>query len=68
MPHGLQQYCAPRVESPSRPAGSNEQFSPSACPSNPPPLLLQVLVGEPSVPDTINILRGLSNKYETHHG
>lgn len=28
----------------------------------------QVLVGEPSVPDTIQILRGLKEKYEDHHG
>jgi ATP-dependent Clp protease ATP-binding subunit ClpB len=28
----------------------------------------QVLVGEPSVPDTISILRGLKEKYEVHHG
>jgi ATP-dependent Clp protease ATP-binding subunit ClpB len=28
----------------------------------------QVLVNEPSVIDTISILRGLKNKYETHHG
>ncbi len=28
----------------------------------------QVMVGEPSVPDTINILRGIKEKYETHHG
>jgi ATP-dependent Clp protease ATP-binding subunit ClpB len=28
----------------------------------------KVLVGEPSVPDTVSILRGLKNKYETHHG
>ncbi|MDP2435475.1 MAG: AAA family ATPase, partial [archaeon] len=28
----------------------------------------QVLVNEPSVPDTISILRGLKEKYETHHG
>jgi ATP-dependent Clp protease ATP-binding subunit ClpB len=27
-----------------------------------------VLVGEPSVPDTIAILRGLKEKYEVHHG
>ncbi|MGH7498621.1 MAG: Clp protease N-terminal domain-containing protein, partial [Gemmatimonadales bacterium] len=27
-----------------------------------------VLVGEPSVPDTIAILRGLKEKYEIHHG
>ncbi|MCC6239760.1 MAG: ATP-dependent chaperone ClpB [Phycisphaerales bacterium] len=27
-----------------------------------------VLVGEPSVEDTIAILRGLKNRYETHHG
>ncbi|KAI8463666.1 MAG: P-loop containing nucleoside triphosphate hydrolase protein [Monoraphidium minutum] len=27
-----------------------------------------VQVGEPSVPDTIQILRGLKNKYEDHHG
>ncbi len=27
-----------------------------------------VLVGEPSVPDTISILRGLKERYETHHG
>jgi len=28
----------------------------------------QVFVAEPSVPDTISILRGLREKYETHHG
>ncbi|MGH4014280.1 MAG: ATP-dependent chaperone ClpB [Pseudonocardiaceae bacterium] len=28
----------------------------------------QVLVGEPSVPDTIGILRGLKERYEVHHG
>jgi hypothetical protein len=28
----------------------------------------KVLVGEPSVPDTIQILRGLKDKYESHHG
>ena len=28
----------------------------------------QVKVGEPSVLDTISILRGLKSKYETHHG
>jgi len=28
----------------------------------------QVLVGEPSVLDTISILRGLKSKYESHHG
>ncbi len=27
-----------------------------------------VLVGEPTVPDTIAILRGLKQRYETHHG
>ncbi len=27
-----------------------------------------VLTGEPSVPDTISILRGLKEKYEIHHG
>jgi ATP-dependent Clp protease ATP-binding subunit ClpB len=27
-----------------------------------------VMVGEPSVPDTIAILRGLKERYETHHG
>ena len=27
-----------------------------------------VLVGEPTVPDTISILRGLKEKYELHHG
>src|SRR5438477_6344440 len=27
-----------------------------------------VMVGEPSVPDTISILRGLKEKYEVHHG
>jgi ATP-dependent Clp protease ATP-binding subunit ClpB len=27
-----------------------------------------VLVGEPSVPDTISILRGLKERYEVHHG
>jgi ATP-dependent Clp protease ATP-binding subunit ClpA len=26
------------------------------------------MVGEPTVPDTINILRGIKEKYETHHG
>ncbi|MEV6240645.1 ATP-dependent chaperone ClpB [Lentzea sp. NPDC051838] len=28
----------------------------------------QVLVGEPSVGDTISILRGLKERYDTHHG
>ncbi|EJU01980.1 hypothetical protein DACRYDRAFT_22390 [Dacryopinax primogenitus] len=28
----------------------------------------QVLVNEPSVPDTISILRGIREKYEVHHG
>ncbi|KAK1075460.1 Heat shock protein hsp98 [Friedmanniomyces endolithicus] len=28
----------------------------------------QVLVGEPSIPETISILRGLKDKYEVHHG
>lgn len=28
----------------------------------------QVLVSEPSVEDTVSILRGLKKKYETHHG
>ncbi|OQR87257.1 heat shock protein [Achlya hypogyna] len=28
----------------------------------------QVLVSEPSVPDTISILRGLKARYESHHG
>ncbi|KAA1134910.1 hypothetical protein PGTUg99_016919 [Puccinia graminis f. sp. tritici] len=28
----------------------------------------QVIVNEPSVPETISILRGLKEKYETHHG
>ena len=28
----------------------------------------QVLVNEPSVPETINILRGIREKYEVHHG
>jgi ATP-dependent Clp protease ATP-binding subunit ClpA len=28
----------------------------------------QVLVKEPSIPETISILRGLKEKYETHHG
>jgi ATP-dependent Clp protease ATP-binding subunit ClpB len=28
----------------------------------------KVMVGEPSVTDTVSILRGLKNKYETHHG
>lgn len=27
-----------------------------------------ILVGEPSVPDTISILRGIKEKYEVHHG
>src|SRR5687768_2497357 len=27
-----------------------------------------VMVGEPSVEDTISILRGLKERYETHHG
>ena len=34
------------------------------CPSTP----LQVLVGEPSVPDTVQILRGLKERYASHHG
>lgn len=28
----------------------------------------QVLVNEPTVPETISILRGLKEKYESHHG
>lgn len=28
----------------------------------------QVLVREPSVPDTVSILRGLKDRYESHHG
>merc|ERR1712159_223778 len=28
----------------------------------------QVFVGEPSVEDTVSILRGLKQRYETHHG
>jgi ATP-dependent Clp protease ATP-binding subunit ClpB len=28
----------------------------------------QVLVEEPTVPDTVNIMRGIREKYETHHG
>jgi ATP-dependent Clp protease ATP-binding subunit ClpB len=28
----------------------------------------QVLVGEPSVEDTVGILRGLKDRYEVHHG
>ena len=28
----------------------------------------QVFVGEPSVEDTVGILRGLKDKYEQHHG
>ncbi|RZA01077.1 MAG: AAA family ATPase, partial [Proteobacteria bacterium] len=28
----------------------------------------QCMVGEPTVPDTISILRGLKEKYEVHHG
>ena len=28
----------------------------------------QVMVGQPSVIDTISILRGLKDKYEVHHG
>ncbi len=28
----------------------------------------QVMVGEPTVDDTVTILRGLKNKYEVHHG
>lgn len=27
-----------------------------------------ILVGEPTVPDTISILRGIKTRYETHHG
>ncbi|KAK3672701.1 chaperone ATPase hsp78 [Recurvomyces mirabilis] len=27
-----------------------------------------ILVGEPTVPDTISILRGIKDKYEVHHG
>ena len=29
---------------------------------------MQVLVGEPSVPDTVQILRGLKERYASHHG
>jgi hypothetical protein len=32
------------------------------------PSLSSCQVGEPSVPDTIQILRGLKQKYEDHHG
>jgi ATP-dependent Clp protease ATP-binding subunit ClpA len=28
----------------------------------------QVIVSEPSVPETISILRGIREKYEVHHG
>ncbi|MFW5845187.1 MAG: ATP-dependent chaperone ClpB [Planctomycetota bacterium] len=28
----------------------------------------QVYVGEPSIPDTVSILRGLKERYEAHHG
>jgi ATP-dependent Clp protease ATP-binding subunit ClpB len=28
----------------------------------------QVLVTEPSVPDTVSILRGIKERYESHHG
>ena len=28
----------------------------------------QVIVGEPSIPETVSILRGLKEKYEVHHG
>lgn len=28
----------------------------------------QVIVNEPSVPETISILRGIKEKYEVHHG
>ncbi len=28
----------------------------------------QVMIGEPSVADTISILRGISEKYSTYHG
>ena len=28
----------------------------------------QVMVNEPSVPETISILRGIREKYEVHHG
>ena len=28
----------------------------------------QVLIGQPSVPETINILRGIREKYQVHHG
>lgn len=31
-------------------------------------LLLQIMVGEPLVADTISILRGLSEKYSSYHG
>jgi ATP-dependent Clp protease ATP-binding subunit ClpA len=31
-------------------------------------VVMQVLVAEPSVPDTISILRGLKERYEGHHG
>lgn len=27
-----------------------------------------MLVGEPTVPDTVAILRGIKDKYESHHG
>ena len=28
----------------------------------------QVMINEPSVPETISILRGIRSKYEVHHG
>ncbi len=36
--------------------------------SRPPAALPAVFVGEPTVEDTISILRGLKEKYELHHG
>ena len=37
-------------------------------PPRPAPAPLQVLVGEPSVSDTVQILRGLKERYASHHG
>lgn len=40
----------------------------SVPPAPPQTTRAQVYVGEPTVPDTISILRGLKEKYEDHHG
>ena len=52
-------------------AGARPPPGPEHAAAPPPPsssTFPQVLVGEPSVPDTVQILRGLKERYASHHG